>query len=164
MAADLARHDALLTAACEAWDGQVFSHTGDGLGAVFPTAGAAVGAAMAGHWPSPTRNGSRPSPQVRMAVHAGEAVRRAGNYFGPPLNRTARLLATASGGQILCSEAAADLAGDRLPPGTVLVDLGEHRLADLALPERVFQVAQAQLPSSSRRCGPRTHRHNLPAP
>ena len=48
MAADLSRHDALLTAACEAWDGQVFSHTGDGLCAAFPTAGAAVGAAVAG--------------------------------------------------------------------------------------------------------------------
>jgi predicted ATPase/DNA-binding SARP family transcriptional activator len=165
MAADLSRHDELLTAACEAWNGQVFSHTGDGLCAAFPTAGAALGAAVggqlalaAGSWQS-----ARPL-QVRMAVHAGAAEHRAGNYFGPTLNRTARLVATAAGGQIVCSEAAAHLAGDRRPPGVELLDLGEHRLADLTRPERVFQVAHAELDSDFPPLRSLdANRHNLPA-
>jgi predicted ATPase/class 3 adenylate cyclase len=165
MAADLSHHDELLTAACEAWSGLVFSHTGDGLCAAFPTAAAALGAAVAGQialagaeWKS-----SRPL-QVRMAVHAGAAEHRAGNYFGPTLNRTARLLGTAAGGQIVCSEAAAHLAGDRRAPGIELIDLGEHRLADLARPERVFQVAHPELRADFPPLrSVDAVRHNLPA-
>ncbi|MGH9037804.1 MAG: ATP-binding protein, partial [Acidimicrobiia bacterium] len=86
-----------------------------------------------------------------------------GNYFGPPLNRVARLLASGSGGQILCSQAAAEVIGADLPADVVLTDLGEHRLADLALPERIFQVAHPDVPSEFpplRTLG--AHRHNLP--
>jgi predicted ATPase/DNA-binding SARP family transcriptional activator len=165
MAADLFRHDELLTAAVAAWNGQVFGHTGDGLCAAFPTAGAALGAAVAGQLAlaSAEWNAARPL-QVRMAVHAGAAEHRAGNYFGPTLNRTARLLATAAGGQIVCSEAAAHLTDDGRPSGIELVDLGEHRLADLGRPERVFQVTHAGLradfpPLRSLD----VKRHNLPA-
>ncbi|MGH9003125.1 MAG: ATP-binding protein, partial [Acidimicrobiia bacterium] len=59
----------------------------------------------------------------------------------------ARLLALAGGGQILCSRAAADLAGDDLPAGVRLRDLGEHRLADLSRPEQIFQVEHPELQS-----------------
>lgn len=165
MAADLSRHDALLTAACEAWNGLVFSHTGDGLCAVFPTAGAALGAAVAGQMALAGAEWESARPlQVRMAVHAGSAEHRAGNYFGPTLNRTARLLGTAAGGQIVCSEVAAHLAGDRRPPGIELIDLGQHRLADLARPERVFQVAHAELRADFPPLrSVDVTRHNLPA-
>ncbi len=78
---------------------------------------------------------STPNPlRVRMAVHAGAAEHRAGNWFGPTLNRTSRLLATAAGGQVVCSQVAVDLSQDELPPGIGLIDLGEHRLADLSRP------------------------------
>jgi hypothetical protein len=96
-------------------------------------------------------------------VHAGTAERRAGTYFGQALNRTARLLATAAGGQIICSQTAADLARDQLPPGLTLLDLGEHRLADLARPERVFQVTHPELPSDFPALRSLdAQRHNLP--
>src|SRR5207253_6462936 len=104
MSADLARHDAVLTDAIAAHSGQVFTHTGDGLGAAFPTAAAALGAAIDGQlalgdvrW-----RGTTPM-RVRMAVHVGAAEARAGTFLGPTLNRVARLLDEAAGGEILCS-------------------------------------------------------------
>jgi predicted ATPase/DNA-binding SARP family transcriptional activator len=164
MATDLARHDKLLSEACESWGGRVFSHTGDGMCAAFPTAAAAIGAAITGqstvgqeHW------GWQPL-RVRMSVHAGAAECRAGNYFGPTLNRAARLLASAWGGQIVCSAAAADLAADHLPDMVTVLDLGEQRLADLARPEQVFQVAHPGLPADFPPLRTTSAiRHNLPA-
>ena len=148
MAADLDRHDEVLTAAVEAAGGQVFSHTGDGLCAAFPTASAALAAALAGQQALLRRRWAGPTPlRVRMAVHAGAAERGQGTYLGPTLNRTARLLALAAGGQVLCSQAAAELARDRLPAGVTLLDLGDHRLADLSRPERVYQLPHPELPA-----------------
>jgi predicted ATPase len=76
-----------------------------------------------------------------VGVHTGPAEQRAGDYFGTALNRAARLTNVAHGGQIVVSQATADLARDELPGGCELVDLGEHRLRDLSRPERVYQVA-----------------------
>src|SRR5262249_46003788 len=77
---------------------------------------------------------------VRMAVHTGEAVERDGDYFGPTVNRAARLMAIAHGGQIVVSATTASLAD-----GSELLDMGEHRLRDLSRPERVFQLCAAGL-------------------
>jgi predicted ATPase len=69
----------------------------------------------------------------------------------------------ASGGQVLCSQAAAEAVGSDLPPAVALLDLGEHRLADLARPERVFQVTHPAVPATFpplRSQG--AVRHNLP--
>ena len=56
----------------------------------------------------------------------GAAEERDGDYFGPPLNRVARLLSAAHGGQVLLSLATQELVRDQLPAGTSLRDLGEH--------------------------------------
>ncbi|HEX5347939.1 MAG TPA: BTAD domain-containing putative transcriptional regulator [Pseudonocardiaceae bacterium] len=164
MTVDLARHDELLRAAIEAAGGEVFSHTGDGMAAAFRAAPDALAAAVAAQQALACTAWAAPGPlRVRMAIHAGVAQRREDNYFGPALNRVARLLATASGGQVLCSHAAAELIGADLPADVVLLDLGEHRLADLARVERVFQVAHpalsSQFPALRSLAG---HRHNLP--
>src|SRR5204862_4253228 len=84
---------------------------------------------------------------VRMAVHVGTADERDGDYFGPTLNRVARLLAAGHGGQALLSMAAYELVRDTLPDGAGLRDLGERRLRDLQRPERVYQVTLPTLPS-----------------
>ncbi len=142
MVVALATHDALLRTAVEEAGGTVFKTTGDGLLAAFERPGAAVRAAIAGQralqdhaWPttSPLR--------ARMAIHAGDAEVRNDDYFGPSLNRVARVLAIGHGGQVLVSAAAAELVADDLPPGATLVDRGEHHLKDLARPEHVFQLA-----------------------
>ena len=72
---------------------------------------------------------------------------RDGDYFGPPLNRVARLLAAGHGGQMLLSHATAELVRDTLPPDVTLRDLGEHRLKDLTRPEQIFQLVAPDLPA-----------------
>ncbi|MGQ0624645.1 MAG: AfsR/SARP family transcriptional regulator, partial [Sporichthyaceae bacterium] len=147
MAIDLARHDELLREVVADHGGKAFSHTGDGMCAAFPSASDAVAAAVAAQlWLNEEVWAQAPPLSVRMAVHAGAAEVRAGTYLGPPLNRVARLLATASGGQILCSAAARDLAQEIVGESS-FIELGERRLADLTLPERVFQVAHPRLRS-----------------
>lgn len=164
MTVDLARHDELLRTCIETTGGEVFCHTGDGLGAAFTAAPNAVAAAVAAQRALADAAWAAAGPlRVRMAIHAGVAQRREGNYFGPPLNRVARLLGTASGGQVLCSQAAAELIGAALPHDVALIDLGEHRLADLSRPERVFPVTHPDLSSQFpplRSLG--VHRHNMP--
>jgi predicted ATPase/DNA-binding SARP family transcriptional activator len=155
MASDLARHDAVLKEVVTAHHGRQFAHTGDGLGAAFPTVADALGAAIAGQreLSSIAWRGIAPL-RVRMAIHAGTAEARAGTFFGPNLNRTARLLDLAAGGQILCSQAAADLGQDELPAGATLLDFGERRLEGLSRPERVWRVAHPDLTDPAVVTGP----------
>jgi predicted ATPase/class 3 adenylate cyclase len=145
----LARHDELLTAAVEAHGGVLIKGTGDGLHAVFASANAAAAAALDGQrqlgaeeW-TPAIGLLR----VRMGLHTGVAEQRGGDYFGPVLNRAARLMSAGHGGQVLCSQATADLLRDSLPESAGLVELGSHRLRDLARPEVVFQLTYPGLPS-----------------
>jgi predicted ATPase len=77
---------------------------------------------------------------VRIGIHSGPCERRDEDYFGPTVNRAARLQSVAHGGQVVLSEATAGLLQAVLPEGVVLRDLGEHRLKDLVRPERVFQL------------------------
>jgi predicted ATPase/DNA-binding SARP family transcriptional activator/class 3 adenylate cyclase len=146
MAADLARHDEVLQEAVTGQGGRRFTHTGDGLGAAFPTAAAAVSAAVAGQIALAAVAWSGTAPlRVRMAIHAGAAEARAGTFLGPTLNRTARLLDVARGGEILCSQTAADLAQDELPPEVNLAGRGERRLRGLSRPESIWQVLHPAL-------------------
>src|SRR5215204_755092 len=78
--------------------------------------------------------------KIRMALHTGTAVERDGDYFGPPVNRVARLLSIAHGGQMLLSFPTHEMVCDQLPAGVGLEDMGERRLRDLSRPERVFQL------------------------
>ncbi|MDP8923981.1 MAG: tetratricopeptide repeat protein, partial [Chloroflexota bacterium] len=101
--------------------------------------------------------------RVRMALHTGAAEARDGDYFGPPLNRVARLLAAGHGGQILLSQSTYDLVRDELPRGVAVRDLGEHRLKDLIRPERVYQVDAPGLETGFPPLETLDqHRHNLP--
>jgi predicted ATPase/class 3 adenylate cyclase len=142
MSAALARHDTLLRKAIESNGGVVFSTGGDGLAAAFATAPYALTAAL-------TAQGQLSEDtllRVRMALHTGAAEERDGDYFGPVLNRCARLAAVAHGCQVLCSGATAELVRDCLADGVALLDLGEHRLRDLSRPEHVFQIVHSSLP------------------
>ncbi|HET7472008.1 MAG TPA: AAA family ATPase [Candidatus Limnocylindrales bacterium] len=148
MAGALARHDALLRSAVDRRAGAVIKTTGDGILAVFTDPNEAVAAALDGQRALRDASwGEIGALRVRMAVHSGTAEVRDGDYFGPALNRSARILAIGHGGQILVSAMAATLAADGLPTGSVLRDLGSHRLRDLDRPEQVFQVVVADLPS-----------------
>ena len=146
MAAALRRHDEILRDAIEQAGGYVFKTVGDSFCAAFSAAKAALDAALAAQrnlaaesWPT-----SRPIV-VRMGLHAGVCEERDGDYFGPAVNRTARLLAVASGGQVLVSGVAAELLSEELPEGVGLRELGTHQLKDLSRPERIYQVEAAFL-------------------
>src|SRR5215470_7664779 len=137
----LARHDELLRAAVEAHDGVVVKGRGDGVHAVFATADAALLVAVDAQRAMADEAWGVSEPlRIRVGIHTGVADERDGDYFGSAVNRAARLEAVAHGGQVVCSQATADLAIDALPEGVALVDLGEHRLRDLMRAERVFQV------------------------
>jgi len=146
MAEALEIHDALLRAAVEQAGGTVVKTTGDGLLAAFDRPEAGLTAAIEGQlaledqrWPATGRL------RVRMAIHSGSAEVRDGDFFGPTLNRVARLMAIGHGGQVLVSSSTSSLVADDLPPGCELVDLGEHRLRDLERPEDVYQLVAAGL-------------------
>ena len=83
--------------------------------------------------------------RVRMGLHVGEAQHRDGDYVGVEVHRAARVAAVAHGGQILLSQAAAAVIGDRIPDDLGLRDLGLHRLKDFDSPGRLFQVTGASL-------------------
>ena len=147
--AALARHDELLREAVAAPRRVVIKGTGDGIYAVFPTADDAVAAAIAGQGAIAAEDWGPDGPlRVRMGLHTGVAEERGGDYFGPVLNRAARLMGLAHGGQVLCSQITADLVRDSVAPQVELVELGPHTLRDLDRPELVFQVAHPELPAS----------------
>jgi predicted ATPase/class 3 adenylate cyclase len=148
MKAALERHDAIIAAAVEAFNGQVVKGTGDGFMAVFGSAAHAVGACLDAQERLSGEPWGETGPlRVRMGVHSGVAEARARDYYGPTVNRTARLMGVGHGGQVLLSSAAAALVVDELPDGARLRDLGDHRLKGLGRPERVFQLAHPALES-----------------
>jgi predicted ATPase/class 3 adenylate cyclase len=145
----LSRHDEILGDAIEANGGYVFKTVGDAFCASFSNALDALEAALSAQQALSAEAWSEEigAIRVRMALHAGTAEERGGDYFGPPVNRVARLLSAGHGGQVLLSHAAQELTRDDLPEGASLRDLGQRRLKDLFRPERVFQMTTQDLPS-----------------
>jgi hypothetical protein len=150
--------------AIEAHAGVVFKIVGDGFCAAFVRASDAVAAALSLQQTLLAQAWQTPSPlRVRVALHSGEARAQEGDYYGATVNRIARLLSAAHGGQIVLSQATAALVGTHLPEGVHLRDLGEHRLKDLTKPEQIFQVAHPSLPSDFPPLRSlESFRHNLP--
>jgi predicted ATPase/class 3 adenylate cyclase len=145
----LTRHDALLWETIEEHGGFVFKTVGDAFCAVFPTALSALESALAAQRGlfSEAWGEEIGALKARMALHTGTTHERDGDYFGPPVNRVARLLSAGHGGQVLLSSSTQELVRDHLPPQTHLRDLGERRLKDLSRPERIFQLTAPDLPS-----------------
>lgn len=149
MACALARHDELLHRTIDAHHGYIFKTIGDAVCAVFDRVGDAILAMLAAQHALHTAEWPAETPiRVRMGVHTGAAEEKNGDYLGPTVNFAARLMSAAHGGQLLVSQAAHALVGDTLPGEATLRDLGLVRLKDLPGPVRVYQLAQARLPSS----------------
>jgi predicted ATPase/class 3 adenylate cyclase len=148
MSEALVRHDKILRTTIEAHEGHVFKTVGDAFYAAFPLAPKALSAALDAQRALHHAEWEETGPlRVRMALHTGAAEERAGDYFGPSLNRVARLLSAGHGGQVLMSLATEKLVRDELPEGAALRDLGERRLKDLFRPEHVFQITASGLPT-----------------
>jgi predicted ATPase/class 3 adenylate cyclase len=142
----MARHDALARSAVVEHRGTVVKTTGDGLHAVFGEAADALRGALAIELavadPAATAGLKL---HVRCGLHSGAVEHRDDDYFGSAVNRAARIMAAAHGGQVLLSQAVVEAIRERLPPGVTLRDLGRVRLRDLANPEHVYQAAHPDL-------------------
>lgn len=137
----VASHDAILGAIFRDHRGYVFKTAGDAFCVAFTDVLDAVRASIAvqrriaaGDWSAVG------GLWVRIALHVGVTDERGGDYFGPAVNRVARLLAIAHGGQTVLSAAARFIAQTQLPADAALLDLGSHRLKDLSQPELVAQL------------------------
>ncbi len=144
----LARHDKIVASAIESFGGLVLKARGEGDStfSVFLRASDAVAGAHAAQ----TALAAEPWPEaaelrMRFAVHTGEAIERDGDFFGPAVNRVARLRAVAGGGDVLVSSATAPLVADKLPDGVSVVELGSVTLRDFSRPEIVYALTSALL-------------------
>src|SRR5438105_5601295 len=144
----LVRHDALVLAYVRRLNGHVVKSKGEGdsVFAVFRHARDAVIAALVIQCALGAERWVTSTPiRVRMAIHTGQIELRDGDYYGPTVNRCARLRALAKGGQVLLSGVTAQLTQGQLPKGASLVDLGTQQLKDLSAPERVWLLAHPQM-------------------
>jgi predicted ATPase/class 3 adenylate cyclase len=137
----ISTHGEVIRGAIAAHAGTEVSTEGDSFFAVFPSAVAAVRAAVdaqralaAQPWPADA------TVLVRMGLHTGEGRLGADNYIGLDVHRASRIAAAGHGGQVLLSEATRALVAQELPDGVGVSDLGEHRLKDLPAPERIWQL------------------------
>ena len=129
----------LVVDAAVAEGGVPFGSEGDAHFVAFGSAAAAIRAAVAAQRALAAHAWEAGSVRVRMGIHSGEAQVAGDDYLGLEVHRAARVAAAGHGGQVLVTEVTRALAGE--PGGAFeLRDLGEHRLKDLARPERLFQV------------------------
>ena len=166
MGAALARHDEILRIVVAEHHGHVFTTAGDSFAVAFARAHDAVNAAVTAQrrladepWPAQT------PIRVRMGLHTGEAQERDGDYFGSAVNRAARVMSLAAGGQILLTAATHDVVSDADLGELGLLDLGVHRLKGLTKPEKLYQLngpgLHEEFPPISPGVAPEG---NLPAP
>jgi hypothetical protein len=162
MAAALELHDELVAGTVDAHGRRLLKAKGEGDATltVFPRASDAVACAAelqrglhGTAWPGGL------DLRVRVALHTGEAHERESDYFGPALNRAARLRALTRGGATVMSQATAEIVRERLPPEIELVELGRQELRGLSRPENVFElraISEAVLAGESALGAPRT--------
>ena len=143
----LAKHDEVVRAALQARGGYIFSTAGDAFSAAFSSPSEAVLAALDGQsalagvpWPDGI------DLRVRMGLHTGTADERQGDYFGPSLNRAARIMGLARGGEVMVSAATAHLTRELDRAGITFVDLGTAELRGIG-PEQLYGVAHHDRPA-----------------
>jgi len=143
-----ARHHAILRAAIESNHGFVFQIIGDAFCAAFHTAGDALRAALRSQSDLHKEKWGDTPIKVRMGIHTGIAkMQEGGDYQGYlTLSRVQRVMSVAYGGQILISNAGAELVRGELPEGISLLDMKEHRLKGLLNPEHLWQAVSPSLP------------------
>jgi predicted ATPase/class 3 adenylate cyclase len=160
----LESHQRLLREVFAGGGGSVFGTEGDSFFVVFPGAPQALAAAVEAQralegyaWPE------EGEVRVRIGLHTGEGTLGGDNYVGVDVHRAARIAAAGHGGQVLVSESTRALVEHALPEEVTLRDLGEHRLKDLLMPERIFQLVHPDLLSEFPPLATLSHRpNNLP--
>jgi class 3 adenylate cyclase len=139
----VARHDKILNTLITDNNEYIFTTAGDAFAAAFTDPHDAVAATLAIQRDLSTKSWEVESIRIRIGLHTGVAQEREGDYFGPTLNRAARIMSAGHGGQILVSRTTRDVLS--AATASELADLGEHRLKDLGAPEQLYQASQAGL-------------------
>ena len=146
----ITRHDAILQQQIAQSGGRITKHTGDGVTAAFE-GGQPIACALEAQKQFASQDwGAIGELRIRIGLNAGEAEFQAsagtlaGDYFGPPVNATARVMSAAWGGQVLLTPQVTQASP--VPPGATLRDLGQHLLKNVSAPQRLYQLLHPQLP------------------
>jgi hypothetical protein len=111
-----------------------------------------------------------------MGPHTGEPIRHEDAYIGMDVHRSARIAASAHGGQVLMSEATHQLVAGQVarvgrlgqdgenPAELSVADLGWHRLKDIAEAEHLYQILISGLPDTLPPLKSLGNRGSLPRP
>lgn len=138
-------HNRLLRETWAEYDGFEVSTEGDAFFVTFDDTAKAISAAvnaqlaLARHvWPEDG------TVRVRMGIHTGQARLYDDGYVGLSVHQAARIAAAAHGGQVIVSDVTVSHVRP-LQNGVSFLDLGPHRLKDLAQPIRLFQLVHPDL-------------------
>jgi predicted ATPase/class 3 adenylate cyclase len=131
----LAEHRRVIREACGAGGGVEVDTQGDAFFFAFPTASGATDAARA-----MTETLASGPIQVRIGLHTGTPLVTEEGYVGDDVHFAARVAASGHGGQVILSQATAQLVE------LEVTDLGEHRLKDIAEPVPIFQLGERSFP------------------
>ena len=142
----LAEHRRLLRDTFAAYGGVEVEMQGDSFHFAFASAREGVAAAAAAQQALAGHAWEVEPVRVRMGLHTGEPIQADGLYAGLDVHRAARVMSAGHGGQVIVSARTADLVEGELPLGVALRDLGEHRLKDLSLPQRLYDLVIHRLP------------------
>src|SRR5215211_7733214 len=135
----LEAHRTLLREAFSAHGGVEVELQGDSFHFAFETAQQAVLAAADGQRALASYQWPEQPLRVRIGIHTGTPLVSEGLYAGLDVHRAARVMQAGHGGQVLVSQATAELVAGELE-GLSLHELGEHRLKDLTLPVRLHEL------------------------
>ena len=159
MAAALEVHDGLIASLVAGHGGRLLKDKGEGDSTLSVLERASDAVACAAQLQRAVASTPWPAGlelRVRVAMHSGEAQERDGDYFGPVVNRAARLRSLARGGVTVLSQSTAELVRDHLPQDLALVDVGRHELRGLSRAERIFELRAAADASPAGSTGPVT--------
>ena len=136
----IAAHEHIMRGALATSAGYEFGTAGDSFAVAFSSAADAIMAAVAAQTALAAYPWAAARIDVRIGIHSGQSDERDGRYFGPTVNRAARLEALGGPGQVLISQATHALALDEVGTAITFRDLGDHALESFESTERVFQV------------------------
>lgn len=140
----ISRHDAILKACVVNYSGHIVKHTGDGVFVVFDQNGRPLECAVEIQRRLDREDWSSiEGLRVRIGIHAGTAEKHANDYFGPDVNKAAKVLAITKGGQILITPEV--IKTFEIPDGTVIQDLGIRLLKGIGQRQRIYRLIRHDL-------------------
>ncbi len=144
MADALKKHDLILRECIKEYNGEIVKHTGDGIFAVFRKGNPLECAIKIQNRFFKENWKNIEGLRIRIAMHAGFARKMGDDYYGPDVNKTARILSTGWGGQILVTEEI--IENFSLPQNTHVIDMGVHKLKDLSGFQKIYQLIHSDIP------------------